>query len=110
MEFCQILLLLILLRAKTLLGYLLGSELSLTQSLNFLDQTNNVVYVCVDQTRPILTLDTSTLKEAFLRVKGRGVKVRYITEITKDNLPYCKQPLTVVRELRHLDGFKGIYT
>ena len=96
MEFCQILLLLILLRAKTLLGYLLGSELSLTQSLNSLDQTNNEVYICVDQTRPILTLDTATLKEAFIRAKKRGVKLRYITEITEDNLTYCKQLLTMV--------------
>ena len=47
------------------------------------------------------------LKQAFLRTKKRGVKLRYITEITKDNLSYCKQLLTVVDELRHLDGIKG---
>ena len=47
------------------------------------------------------------LKQAFLRAKKRGVKLRYITEITKDNLSYCKQLLTVVDELRHLDGIKG---
>ena len=47
------------------------------------------------------------LKQAFLRAKRRGVKLRYITEITKDNLPYCKQLLSVVSELRHLDGIKG---
>jgi two-component system, OmpR family, sensor histidine kinase VicK len=75
--------------------------------IEFLDQTNNVAYICVDQTRPILTLDTEKLKEAFIRVKERGVKVRYITEITEDNLTYCKQLLTMVEELRHLDGFKG---
>ena len=31
----------------------------------------------------------------------------YVTEITKDNLSYCKQLLTMVDELRHLDGIKG---
>ena len=75
--------------------------------IEFFDQTNNVVYICVDQTRPILTLDTEPLKEAFLRAKKRGVKLRYITEITEDNLTYCKQLLTMVDELRHLDGIKG---
>src|SRR5919108_4832995 len=40
--------------------------------------------------------------------KKRGVKLRYVTEITKDNISYCKQLLTtMVYELRHLDGMKG---
>ena len=84
-----------------------GVETVINTIIEFLDQTNNVVYICVDQTRPILTLDTETLKEAFIRAKKRGVKLRYITEITEDNLTYCKQLLTMVDELRHLDGFRG---
>jgi nitrogen-specific signal transduction histidine kinase len=47
------------------------------------------------------------LKEAFLDAKNRGVKMLYVTEITKDNLSYCKQLLTMVDELRHLEGIKG---
>ena len=84
-----------------------GVETVVNTIIEFLDQTNNEVYICVDQTRPILTLDTETLKEAFIRAKKRGVKLRYITEITEDNLTYCKQLLTMVDELRHLDGFRG---
>jgi two-component system sensor histidine kinase VicK len=84
-----------------------GVETVINTIIEFLDQTNNVVYACVDQTRPILALDISVLKQAFLRTKKRGVKLKYLTEITKDNLSYCKQLLTVVDELRHLDGIKG---
>jgi nitrogen-specific signal transduction histidine kinase len=84
-----------------------GVETVINTIIEFLDQTNNVAYICVDQTRPILTLNTATLKEAFIHAKKRGVKVRYITEITEDNLTYCKQLLTMVDELRHLDGFRG---
>ena len=84
-----------------------GVETVINTIIEFLDQTNNEVYICVDQTRPILTLDTEKLKEAFIRAKKRGVKLRYITEITEDNLTYCKQLLTMVDELRHLDGFRG---
>jgi hypothetical protein len=36
----------------------------------------------------------------------RSVKFRYVTEITKDNLPYCKEMLKF-SEIRHLDGVKG---
>ena len=31
----------------------------------------------------------------------------YVIEITRDNLSYCKQLLTMVDELKHLDGIKG---
>ena len=51
--------------------------------VEFLDQTDKEVNACVDQTRPILALDISVLKQAFLRTKKRGVKLRYITEITR---------------------------
>ena len=84
-----------------------GVETVINTIIEFLDQTDKEVNACVDQTRPILTLDTSVLKQAFLRTKKRGVKLRYITEITKDNLSYCKQLLTIVDELRHLGGIKG---
>jgi len=84
-----------------------GVETVINTIIEFLNQSNNEVYACVDQTRPILALDISVLKQAFLRTKKRGVKLRYITEITKENLPYCKQLLTIVDELRHLDGIKG---
>jgi two-component system sensor histidine kinase VicK len=84
-----------------------GVETVVKTIIHFLNQTNNVVYACVDQTRPILTLDILDLKNAFLDAKNRGVKLHYVTEITKDNLPYCKQLMVMVDELRHLDGIKG---
>ena len=94
-------------KSKKITRVFTGVETVVNTIIEFFDQTNNVVYICVDQTRPILTLDTETLKEAFIRAKKRGVKLRYITEITEDNLTYCKQLLTMVDELRHLDGFRG---
>ena len=94
-------------KSKKITRAFTGVETVINTIIEFFDQTNNVVYICVDQTRPILTLDTETLKEAFIRAKKRGVKLRYITEITEDNLTYCKQLLTMVDELRHLDGFRG---
>jgi signal transduction histidine kinase len=76
--------------------------------LQFLSQTNNKIDACVDYTRPSLAIDYLALKNAFLDAKKRGVKLRYVTEITKDNISYCKQLLTtMVYELRHLEGMKG---
>jgi two-component system sensor histidine kinase VicK len=86
---------------------LYGVETVVNTIIEFLNRTNDVVYACVDQTRPVLTLDTLDLKNAFLYAKKRGVKLHYVTEITKDNLSYCKQLMDMVDELRHLDGIKG---
>ena len=86
---------------------LYGVETVVNTIIDFLNRTNDVVYACVDQTRPVLTLDTSDLKNAFLYAKRRGVKLHYVTEITKDNISYCKQLMDMVDELRHLDGIKG---
>ena len=84
-----------------------GGETVIDTVLQFLKKSNNIIYACVDQTRPSLTIDIVILRKAFLDVKKRGVKLLYVTEITKDNLSYCKQLLTLVDELKHLDGMKG---
>ena len=86
---------------------LYGVQTVINTVLQFLYETNTTVYACVDYTRPALAIDIQMLKEAFLSVKKRGVKLRYITEITKDNVFYCRELLTMVDELRHLDGIKG---
>src|SRR5437660_812485 len=47
------------------------------------------------------------IKKAMLDAeKTRGTRLRFITDITKDNISYCKQIMENV-ELRHLDGVKG---
>ena len=35
------------------------------------------------------------------------MKIRFIVEITRDNIHYCKELRQYVDELRHLDGLKG---
>jgi two-component system sensor histidine kinase VicK len=84
-----------------------GVDAVMNVVIQFLNQTNKTVYACVDQTRPILTLDILVLRKAFEDAKRRGVKLMYVTEITKDNLTYCKQLMKMTDELRHLDGIKG---
>ena len=83
-----------------------GVDVIVNAILQILNQTNKI-HVCVDRTRPSLMTEIAVLKEAFVAAKRRGVKLRFITEITKNNLSYCKHLLTMVDELRHLDGIKG---
>jgi hypothetical protein len=46
------------------------------------------------------------IKNERFKAKNRGVEFRYITEITKDNIPYCKE-LSEIAEIRHLNGVRG---
>jgi two-component system, OmpR family, sensor histidine kinase VicK len=53
-------------------------------------------------------IDVQEIKEARINAKDRRVKFRYITEITKENISYCKQIIKEFNaELRHLHGVKG---
>ena len=48
-----------------------------------------------------------TIEKALIDTKARGIKSRFITEITKDNFRHCKEVLMKIGEVRHLDGVKG---
>src|SRR6476619_673395 len=50
---------------------------------------------------------TDSYKNNYIATKKRGVKIRFITEITKENIHYCKKILNIVTEMRHLEGLTG---
>ena len=49
-----------------------GSDTVIDTVLQFLNKSNNIIYACVDQTRPSLTIDITLLKEAFLMRETEG--------------------------------------
>jgi signal transduction histidine kinase len=63
----------------------------------------------MDHTRPSLAIEIESIKRAFLDAKSRGVRLRYLTEITNANISYCKDLVSLLNEVRHLDGIKGNY-
>src|SRR5918999_903031 len=76
--------------------------------LEFINNSGKRIDICVDYTRPSLTFDIVALKKAFVDAKERGIKLRYVTEITDENISYCKELITTINvELRHIDGIKG---
>ena len=74
--------------------------------LNFLSAAQIKMDICADSTWPSVAMGIDLLKKALINVKERGIKTSYLTEITRDNLPYCKE-LIKIGELHHLDGIKG---
>ena len=78
--------------------------------LQFTSNAKSRIDACVDYTRPSLAIEIEQLKKAFLDAKSRGVKLRYVTEVTEDNVGYCKELIKMVDELRHIEGLKVIST
>jgi signal transduction histidine kinase len=66
----------------------------------------STVYACADAVAPSVAMEVTPIKKCYDELKRRNVKVRWITEITKDNLSYCRE-LMHFAEVRHLDGIKG---
>jgi len=54
-----------------------------------------------------LAIEIESIRKSFVEVKSKAVKLRYLTEITNDNLSSCKEIMKIVDEFRHLDGIKG---
>jgi two-component system, OmpR family, sensor histidine kinase VicK len=76
--------------------------------IEFIDKSSSRIDACVDYTRPSLIVEIAALKKAFVDAKDRGIKLRYVTEITSDNVSYCKELINTINlELRHVDGIKG---
>lgn len=58
--------------------------------IDFIDNATGRIDGCVDQTRPLLLNDIEALRMAFSEARKRGVKIRFVTEITDDNITHCR--------------------
>lgn len=61
-----------------------------------------------DKNGPSIIMEFDVYKNNYLEVKKRGGKIRFITEITRENIQYCKELMKIVDEFRHLDGLVGV--
>jgi nitrogen-specific signal transduction histidine kinase len=61
---------------------------------------------CIDASGPAVVMSIESMKKRLIVAHARGVKISFVTEITTDNLPFCKQMMEL-GEMRHLDGVQG---
>src|SRR5215467_12458250 len=54
----------------------------------------------------VVPLGFEAIKRAISEAQARGTRLRFISEITQENISYTKEVIEIV-ELRHLDGVKG---
>jgi hypothetical protein len=87
-----------------------GIECATKVQIQVSANAKNAILIYGDSISSSIIIQTESIKEIFFECVKRGIKYKYITEITKENIPYCKEVLKIIRpgELRHLDGVKGI--
>jgi signal transduction histidine kinase len=88
---------------------LYGTENTTKAILSVLSNIESKMDICADSTWPSVAMEVDVFRNALITLKKRGVRSRYITTITKDNLDYCKEAMKI-GELRHLDGIKGNFS
>jgi two-component system, OmpR family, sensor histidine kinase VicK len=69
-----------------------GEEHVMSTILQFLSKADKMDS-CGDHKAPSIILEVEAYKKLLSDIKAKGIKLRYITDITKDNIHYCKELL-----------------
>jgi signal transduction histidine kinase len=85
-----------------------GIQSTTNAILRLLSKSKSGVDICSNYTVLSLAIVDEVFQKALSEAKRRGVKLRCVIEITKENIVYCKELMRRV-ELRHLDGLKGTF-
>jgi two-component system, OmpR family, sensor histidine kinase VicK len=86
---------------------LYGVENAVGRGVYFMSNVKQRMDIFFDYRAPSIVVDIAEYRNGYIDIRKRGGKIRAFTEITKDNLRYCKELMKLVDELRHLDGVRG---
>ena len=90
---------------KTELLY--GVEAAVGKGVWFMKNVKIGMDLFGEKNGPSIIIEFEAYKNNYIDIIKRGGKIRLITEITKENLHYCKELETIVTEIRHLEGLIG---
>jgi nitrogen-specific signal transduction histidine kinase len=86
---------------------LYGAENAVGRGVQFMLNVKKNMNIYFDHRAPSIVVDIEEYRNGYINIRRRGAKIRAFTEITKENIHYCKELMKMVDELRHLDGVKG---
>lgn len=84
---------------------LYGNDNIIKKTLETFSRIREKLQGSIDNAGPAIHVIYEPIWDGLVRLKEKGVKIRVVTEITSDNISYCKK-LMEVCELRHLDGIR----
>jgi signal transduction histidine kinase len=83
-----------------------GEENAMKILLQTMSNVQKEALVCADANSAAFSMGVASIKKGYNDFKRRGVRIRFITEITSQNLEYVKE-LVNYAEVRHMDTVKG---
>jgi len=86
---------------------LYGEQNALDVSQTLCANAKSKINFIADAKRSSVYVSVNEYRNGIAQAKDRGVKIRFLTEITKDNIFYCKQIMQYVNELRHLEDVQS---
>jgi signal transduction histidine kinase len=86
---------------------LYGVENAVGRGVYFMANVKERMDICFDHTAPSIVVEVEEYRNGYEDIRRRGGKIRALTDVTRDNIQYCKELMKLVDELRHLDGVKG---
>lgn len=90
---------------KTLILY--GVENAVSYGVMFMQNAKVKMDLFGEKNGPSIIITYDVYKNNYIEARKRGAKIRFLTEITSDNIHYCKEVKKIVDEFRHLEGLKG---
>ncbi|MDQ6723410.1 MAG: HAMP domain-containing histidine kinase [Thermoproteota archaeon] len=82
-------------------------ESAISYGVRFLQNVKERMDVFVDEKGPSMIIKSQIYKDKYIQARNRGAIIRFVTEITKENIHYCKELKKIVDEFRHINGLKG---
>ena len=79
---------------------LIGAEVTTKQAWEFFSNVSGKVDGCASSAATPIVM--TVFSDAYKNMKRRGIKIRSVTDITKDNLMHCKE-LMQYAEVRHIN-------
>src|SRR5215211_8349996 len=83
---------------------LIGPEVTTNQAWEFFSHVYKKFDGCASSAAPSIAM--TIFRDAYKSMKSRGIKIRWVTDITKDNLKHCKD-LMQYAEVRHISSLNG---
>jgi hypothetical protein len=95
-------------KAEEVTEIIYGTEGVIETVLHAISLIKESLDIFMDITSISIITSNERLMDAYVKLKDRGVKIRNITEITIDSLPYLKKMMSFA-EVRHIDGITGSF-
>ena len=75
--------------------------------MNVLNNSTNSLLICADQYWPSVAIGIEVFNKGMFDLKKRNVKCRFITEVTRENIAFCKELLKIGAGEIIYHGLKG---